>query len=293
MNSTFVRRAFVGSAPWLVAACVLVVPGSAAAHTSAEPFAPGGESVSGNARTPATVPILTHQWQMALEQRSRGGRPATGGAAPRGGGGVRSGGGVRGGGGGSRIAPPAQRPPASPGSGGTRVQGGSGRSAGAPAPQYTRPRDGRVATGQAVPGRPVGGGRPGSTVIVPGGFYPWGWGGLGLGGYWGRGYGFYDPWLYSGYGYGGGYYGGGYGGGSYAYSGKLKLKVKPRDAEVYVDGYYAGAVDNYDGVFQTLKLEPGPHRVEVRLDGYEPLQFEVNIQPDQKVTYKGSMRRVP
>ncbi|MGE3518546.1 MAG: PEGA domain-containing protein [Vicinamibacterales bacterium] len=130
-------------------------------------------------------------------------------------------------------------------------------------------------------------------MIVPGGFYPWGWGGLGLGGYWGRGYGFYDPWLYSGYGYGGGYYGGGYGGGSYAYSGKLKLKVKPRDAEVYVDGYYAGAVDNYDGVFQTLKLEPGPHRVEVRLDGYEPLQFEVNIQPDQKVTYKGSMRRVP
>ncbi|MGC4084120.1 MAG: hypothetical protein QM736_18930 [Vicinamibacterales bacterium] len=57
------------------------------------------------------------------------------------------------------------------------------------------------------------------------GFYPWGWGGLGLGGY----YGWYDPWgWYDPYPPAGGY-------GYYA-DGALKLKVKPRQAEVFVDG---------------------------------------------------------
>ena len=89
-------------------------------------------------------------------------------------------------------------------------------------------------------------------IIVPGGygFYPWGYGGLGLGGYYG---GYYDP--FDPYGYGGyGGYGGSYGGGYPAYSsqddddGAVRIKVKPREASVYVDGYYVGHVDDFDGV---------------------------------------------
>ena len=33
--------------------------------------------------------------------------------------------------------------------------------------------------------------------------------------------------------------------------------VSPRFADVYVDGYFAGRVDDYDGIFQALKLEAG------------------------------------
>ena len=77
----------------------------------------------------------------------------------------------------------------------------------------------------------------------------------------------------------------------YDYDGKLKLKVKPRQAEVLVDGYFSGSVDDYDGTFQELHLEPGPHRIEIRLDGYEPLAFEVSILPNQTVTYKGELRK--
>ena len=95
--------------------------------------------------------------------------------------------------------------------------------------------------------------------------------------YWGAGFGyglgyFYDPFGYGygypGYGYGGGYYGyggsyggGGYYGGSGSYSssyretGGLKLKIKPSNAQVYVDGYLVGDVDSFDGAFQKLTIE--------------------------------------
>jgi hypothetical protein len=129
-------------------------------------------------------------------------------------------------------------------------------------------------------------------VFVPGsyygGYYPWGYGGLGFGGYYG---GAYDPWYWGGYpafGYGYPYAYRAYSGG-YWYDGALRLKIKPRNAAVYVDGYFAGRVDEFDGVFQRLHIEPGPHRIEVRAEGYEPLSFEVRIQPDRTITYTGEL----
>jgi hypothetical protein len=101
------------------------------------------------------------------------------------------------------------------------------------------------------------------------------------------------------YGYGGyggsPYYGGG-GGGYYQSrgydTGSLRLKVGPRDAKVYVDGYFVGIVDSFDGVFQKLAVEAGTHRVEIRADGYEPAQFEIMVTPGETITYKGELKRI-
>ena len=117
-----------------------------------------------------------------------------------------------------------------------------------------------------------------------GGYYPWGYGGLGLSGYYGR----YNPWWYD-----RGYYGRSYRYYSSAYEGGLRLRVKPNHAEVFVDGYYVGIVDEFDNSLQRLRLETGPHRIEVRADGYAPLTFEVRILPGRTVTYRGELRRVP
>jgi hypothetical protein len=137
----------------------------------------------------------------------------------------------------------------------------------------------------------------------PRSYYPYGYGGFGLG------YFYYDPYrwypgvygsVYGGYGgyggyYGGGYYGSGnYGGGQYGYDlGQLRFRVTPKHAEVYVDGYYAGVVDDYDGITQALTLESGPYHIEVVAPGYEPLEFNVRITPSNKVTYRGDMRPRP
>jgi len=53
---------------------------------------------------------------------------------------------------------------------------------------------------------------------------------------------------------------------------------------VYVDGYYAGIVDDFDGPFQRLELEAGTHQVEVRAPGLPPLQYDVNVQPGRTLT---------
>jgi hypothetical protein len=78
---------------------------------------------------------------------------------------------------------------------------------------------------------------------------------------------------------------------TYGYEGSLRLKVKPRHAEVFVDGYYTGVVDDFDGIFQRLHVAAGPHTVEVRAPGFEPLRFEVWIEPDRTTTYRGDLVR--
>lgn len=123
-----------------------------------------------------------------------------------------------------------------------------------------------------------------------------GYGGGPYGGYPSGGYGGYDPYQGS---YGQGSYGqGGYGQGGYGSAGQyrgvgsIRLRVKPSDAQVYVDGYFTGVVDSFDGAFQRLTIEAGAHKVEVRADGYEPVQVDVMVLPDETITYKGELKRI-
>jgi PEGA domain len=78
--------------------------------------------------------------------------------------------------------------------------------------------------------------------------------------------------------------------GRYGYpTGDLRLDIEPRDAQVYIDGAYAGLVDDFDGVFQSLRLEAGQYHVEVVLPGFETLNFDVYIRPGEKTTYRGDL----
>ena len=104
----------------------------------------------------------------------------------------------------------------------------------------------------------------------------------------------YDPYGYGRYGSAYGYYPYAYGGYADAYyTGSLRLKVKPRFGEVFVDGYYVGLVNDYDGIFQRLRLEEGPHHIEIREPGFEPLEFDVLILPGETITYEGYLIPLP
>jgi len=72
-------------------------------------------------------------------------------------------------------------------------------------------------------------------------------------------------------------------------TGSLRLDIQPTDAQVYIDGAHAGLVDDFDGVFQSLRLEAGQYHVEVVLPGFETLAFDVYIQPGEKTTYRADM----
>jgi hypothetical protein len=52
-------------------------------------------------------------------------------------------------------------------------------------------------------------------------------------------------------------------------------------------------VDDFDGAFQRLNLDVGPHRIEIRHAGYEPVSFEIRTQPDETITYKAQLKPIP
>jgi hypothetical protein len=213
--------------------------------------------------------------QRRLEQRrSPGG--GGGGGGRNGGGTVR--GGSPGGGAGPRVAVPRSGNRPSPGG---RVNGSGGnRNRG----YYGSPYYGRAFYG--TPYYPL----YSYSYFGPGGYYydSYAWGGAGWGGAGWGGAGWGGP------GWGGPGWGGGWGPGAYgAYGGyglgRLRLQVSPRDAEVFIDGYYAGQVDDFDGRLQGLSLETGGYGVEIRKAGWETLTFDVRVTPGRTTTYKGEL----
>ena len=74
------------------------------------------------------------------------------------------------------------------------------------------------------------------------------------------------------------------------YSGFLRLKIRPRDAQVYVDNIFVGLVDDFDGPFQRLRLNEGRRVVEIKKPGFEDFQFEIQIIPGEQETIDALMR---
>ncbi len=106
---------------------------------------------------------------------------------------------------------------------------------------------------------------------------------FGVYGGWGNAYP-YDPYAYS---YGSPWRTSGYD------VGGVRLKISPRDAQVFVDGYYAGLVDDFDGTFQSLRLEAGGHKIEVRMPGFADMELDVHIQPGRTITLAEVMQPRP
>ena len=75
-----------------------------------------------------------------------------------------------------------------------------------------------------------------------------------------------------------------------SYYGGIALEISPDDAAVFVDGTYAGVVRDFDGTEQPLTLTSGTHRIQLDAPGYEPLTFDVTVQPGMVVPYQGSMQ---
>ncbi len=70
-------------------------------------------------------------------------------------------------------------------------------------------------------------------------------------------------------------------------SGSLELAVEPRSADVYVDGFYVGTVD--DVMQNGLLLRAGRHWIDLRAEGYETLTVPVGIAAGQAIRYRGEL----
>jgi hypothetical protein len=64
---------------------------------------------------------------------------------------------------------------------------------------------------------------------------------------------------------------------------ELKIAATPSRAAVFVDGQYAGHVDEFDGVGKAMLITPGQHRLRIALPGYLPFDTMVDLRPQQKL----------
>lgn len=107
----------------------------------------------------------------------------------------------------------------------------------------------------------------------PYGFYPYDW--------------FYssiiwNPWWPPYPGFAPGYFSSGYG------KGEVKLKAEPRDADVYLDGAYAGTADR----LKTIWLDPGAYNLSVSAKDHEPYQQRIYILSGKSLKISADLAKV-
>ena len=73
-------------------------------------------------------------------------------------------------------------------------------------------------------------------------------------------------------------------------TGAVRLDIPQKEAAVYIDGFYVGAVDDFDSATEQLTLRPGPHHIELRATGYQTLSFDVDIRTGKTITYRTPMQ---
>lgn len=101
---------------------------------------------------------------------------------------------------------------------------------------------------------------------------------------------YYSPFFWDVYGWGfPGMPGFGFHRGSYVQDSSARIQVTPRHAEVFVDGYRAGIVDEFDGFAQRLHVPPGEHVIELYLEGHKTISQAILFQPGESYRIRHTM----
>ena len=74
--------------------------------------------------------------------------------------------------------------------------------------------------------------------------------------------------------------------------GGVSFEITPASAQVWVDGVFAGAVEDFSAASAPLLLAPGDHYIEVRLAGYRTASLDVTIVAGEVTPYQGMLERL-
>jgi hypothetical protein len=76
----------------------------------------------------------------------------------------------------------------------------------------------------------------------------------------------------------------------YQPSAELRIQVTPRQAEVYIDGYLVGTVDDFDGVFQRLHVPLGEHEITIYSPGHRTIAERMLFRPYESYHIRNVMQ---
>ena len=69
-------------------------------------------------------------------------------------------------------------------------------------------------------------------------------------------------------------------------TGKLKTKITPAEAAVWVDGKFVGHADRFNGPGQTLALPAGDHQIRISLVYFKDYESKVTIEANKTTVIK-------
>ena len=72
----------------------------------------------------------------------------------------------------------------------------------------------------------------------------------------------------------------------------VRIEAQPKTAEVFVDGYYVGVVDNFDGMFERLHLPAGPHEIVLYQEGYHSVRQQLYLSPDRTRKIQATLEKL-
>ncbi len=73
----------------------------------------------------------------------------------------------------------------------------------------------------------------------------------------------------------------------------VRVLVTPKQTAVYVDGFYAGIVEDFEGVFPSLPLPAGAHDIVLYLEGYRTVHLRAYLAPGSTVDVDETMECLP
>lgn len=69
---------------------------------------------------------------------------------------------------------------------------------------------------------------------------------------------------------------------------RLRVIVEPRvEQQVYVDGYYVG---DFDAAREGFPIADGAHSLEVRAEGYDPLEVPIQLEAGRPTAFRGRLQ---
>jgi hypothetical protein len=75
-------------------------------------------------------------------------------------------------------------------------------------------------------------------------------------------------------------------------TGGVQLDVQPWRAAVFVDGVFAGRVDDFRGYYKHLEVVAGPHQIVIVDAGFQPLVIDALVVPGETTTFRGTLNEV-
>ncbi len=71
------------------------------------------------------------------------------------------------------------------------------------------------------------------------------------------------------------------------------VNIRPKDADIFLDGLYVGKADDFDGSPKFLVVKPGTHTITAKRDGYKTYTVRVPIEPGEQINLNKHLEPAP